>query len=323
MRTGETVFRRMFAIGRIGIGVACCLVLPLYLQAQVEITLENKFIDLYKDRVTIEAQYTVDKAHVRPNPPSKDGDLHIAGRCPEAQLPVVAEIMNAAAEKSAVGEIHQVESTGRAVAMTGVWRLWCEHAGNYEQVQGKALDAFTTTNPAHVFEIHPVTKLEDEALLDSLHPIRGFIPKRAQDAFTRYEGMQCKIIPDPGGTTTTLVTKGLGYNYVEFLLEVPSKIQEVTDGCFLRTAAMDLTGEVLVQDLRMAFVKGSKPEAELRRRKAGDTMHVLGIPRIDLALVAWRADHAKDRPYVLDWGLPYEIVIVGVYPATSSSMPVH
>jgi len=42
-------------------------------------------------------------------------------------------------------------------------------------------------------------------------------------------------------------------------------------------------------------------------------MVVLGIPRVDLALVSWRARNAPKRPEVLTWNLPYEIIVVGVY----------
>ena len=42
-------------------------------------------------------------------------------------------------------------------------------------------------------------------------------------------------------------------------------------------------------------------------------MHVLGIPRIDLALVSYRTRVADTRPEVLEWNLPYELIVVGVY----------
>ena len=54
--------------------------------AEIQITLKNDFIEQYKDRATIEATYTVDKAHAKPNAPAKDGDMHVAGRAPEIGL---------------------------------------------------------------------------------------------------------------------------------------------------------------------------------------------------------------------------------------------
>ena len=52
-------------------------------QPGIVTTLKNSFINDFKDRVTIDAKYTVDKAHAHPNAPAKDGDMHIAGRAPE------------------------------------------------------------------------------------------------------------------------------------------------------------------------------------------------------------------------------------------------
>jgi hypothetical protein len=69
-----------------------------FLLANIEITLKNDFIEQYKDKATISVSFVVDKAHKRPNPPKKDGDLHAAGRADEVGLPMVAEIMNAASQ---------------------------------------------------------------------------------------------------------------------------------------------------------------------------------------------------------------------------------
>jgi len=71
--------------------------MPALAPAQIKIALGRSFIEQHKNRVTIAATFTIDRAQERPNTPSKDGDLHVAGRAPEMQLPVVAEIMNPAA----------------------------------------------------------------------------------------------------------------------------------------------------------------------------------------------------------------------------------
>jgi hypothetical protein len=38
---------------------------------------------------------------------------------------------------------------------------------------------------------------------------------------------------------------------------------------------------------------------------------VLGMPRLNLSLVSFRASHGGTDPDVLSWNLPYEMVIVG------------
>lgn len=61
-------------------------------------------------------------------------------------------------------------------------------------------------------------------------------------------------------------------------------------------------------------------------------MHALGMPRVSLALVSWRVacaandtshagvpqDCSIKYPDVLDWGLPYEMVILADYGGSRS-----
>jgi hypothetical protein len=85
--------------------------------------------------VTLGTDYIIDKAHPSPNPGAKDGDMHVAGRSKAIGLPIVAEIMNAAGQSGAMGLVHSKEGKNEMVSLTGVWRLWCEHAGEDVQVQ--------------------------------------------------------------------------------------------------------------------------------------------------------------------------------------------
>src|SRR5437763_15313753 len=115
--------------------------------AQVVIKLNNSFIQEFANRATITATYSVVKSHHKPNPPSKDGDTHSAGTAPEIGLAAVAEIMNAKDQKAALNAILAVEgSSNETVTITGAWRLWPEHAGGEDQVQGAASPPFDTTN---------------------------------------------------------------------------------------------------------------------------------------------------------------------------------
>ena len=74
----------------------------------------------------------------------------------------------------------------------------------------------------------------------------------------------------------------------------------------------------------MVFVKGTKPEKTVRNLQKGQCMHALGMPRLDLALVSWRVSCSKNQvpntpncsdkfPDVLEWGIPYEIVVLADY----------
>lgn len=282
--------------------------------AQVVIKLNNSFINDFKNRATIDATYTVVKTHHKANPAAKDGDIHAAGTAPEIGLATVAEIMNAKEKKPAMDAIIAVEGKDKTVKITGAWRLWPEHAGGTDQVQDAAIPPFNTTNPDHVFQIHPISKVNAIDTRSSFHPIAGFKPKDAENAFTHYENMRCKIIP--GSQQTTLMTNMAGFNYVKFrmdLIDDPVALSS-GDGTVAFASVSTLDDGLLVRKRRMVFVKGTPPEKAVSKMHKGGHMVVLGIPRIDLALVAFRVQHAADQPEVLDWNLPYEIVVVGIFP---------
>jgi hypothetical protein len=285
--------------------------------AETTITLNNTFIEKYKDRVTIDTHFIVDKAAKNPHRAAEDGDLHVAGRADEVQLPMVAEIQNAKFYRPAIDVIHESEG-GDPIKLTGVWRIWAEHADDGDQVQGDDVAPIKKTNPPHVFEVHPVTNLKEISLLSSLKPIEGYRTKEADAAFTKYENIPCEITTSP--TTTTITTRMAGYNHVEFILELNEDDQKVVeDGRFVMCQVHDLDGELIAHNRRMVFVKGSEPEKRVATLKKGGRLHVVALPRLDLALVSWRVRHAPTKPEVLKWRFPYELIVIGVYDETPES----
>src|SRR4051794_13541615 len=113
------------------LGLLCCVLVTPGLggpqkeqqtgsQGNIQIALTKKFIQDYKDRVTIDADdFIIDKAHKQPNPASKDGDIHVAGRAESIGLPIVAEVMNAKFQKAALKRIHAREGTGQKIKVSG------------------------------------------------------------------------------------------------------------------------------------------------------------------------------------------------------------
>ena len=277
----------------------------------VSIEINRPFIERYQNRVTIRTAFTVDQAMLAPLPAPLDGDFHFAGRAPQVALPLVAEIAHAGEEKAAVDLVHAAEGRHVTLRVTGVWRIWPEHAGRTKEQQGKPLPEFDTDNPAHVFEVHPVTRINRISLLDSFTPVKGFSPGDAERTFEIYQKARCTLKVTPK-TVSIVADNGL-YNDVEFIMKLASDPQlEVRDGRFVIASAMDLHGKLLVARLRMAFVRGTAPEEAVKHLKSGDQLQVYGMPRFDFAEVARRAksgsDTSKPQP------LPYEIVILGVYP---------
>ncbi len=209
--------------------------------SEIKITLNDSFIRTYKDRATIDVLFTVDKASKRAKPAFLDGDFHIAGRAPGIGLPVVAEIKNSAFEKEALDLIHRFEGTGEPIRMSGAWRIWPEHAGSGEEVQGEELPGFDITDPDHVFEIHPVTYVKDKSILDSFRPVEGYSPGKADTVFQSYKNTKCRIIPE--NKATTIITRKGAFNDVEFVMEISDGRQDIArDGRFVNAKCAEFEG---------------------------------------------------------------------------------
>jgi hypothetical protein len=278
------------------------------------IRLQQSFIERYADRVTITADFVIEHAHRKPNKPIDDGDLHFAGKSVNIRLPTVAEIMNAAEEPAAMGVVHRLEGTDRSVRVTGVWRLWAEHPDRAGQVQGAVFPVAVDTNPKHVFEIHPITNIDRVSATRSLHPILGYSPTKAKKAFDHYENRRCKIVP--ALQTTIIDTPKAIYNYAEFRIKVPANFQKLVDGKRVEATVLDLNGKVLVPKRAMVFANGTPPEAALRRLPPDRVLHVLGIPRVSLQSIKQVSETLNNSPEnrVAARKLPYEMIIVGIYP---------
>lgn len=294
--------------------------------ADLNIVLKNDFIEKYKNRATITAQFTV-VATSKVHPASQDADIHIAGRSDDVGLPMVAEIMNAKGEPGALKAVKAAENSGEPVTVAGAWRIWSEHGGINDQVQGAPVTV-TDSNPPHVFEIHPVSEFDNKSVLKSVQPIKGYKPKDAHDAFMAYEGISSVITP--GTDTTTIRTVTAGYNYVKFIMELnedPTHETDESDGRSVFAKVYDTDCELLLHKRRMIFVKDTPSEKRIKTLHQGNQLVVLGLPRIDLSLVSFRTGCDKDPgckqkfPDVLQWSLPYEIIVVGVYGTASCPTP--
>lgn len=279
----------------------------------IEIRLNKSFIERFKDRVTIDAMVTVDRVMPEPVPAALDGDLHFSGRSRQIRLPVVGEIANAALHKDAMDIAHHFGGSGKPLSVSGVWRIWPEHSGSKTETQGKPLGAYSMANPDHVFEIHPITRLNDLGLLDSFIPVEGFKPGDDNRTIGIYEKATCTLKVDR--ETIAIVTQQGLYNDVEFTMEIADNEQQVVDdGRFVNAVAKDRKGAVLAPHVRMVFAKGTPPELAVRNLKRGDKLRVFGIPRLSLAEISRRARASATDPAALAGPLPYEIIVIGVYP---------
>lgn len=299
---------------------ACALMAVFFAGSQLHagtLVLSSKFVKDNKDRATITIQLEVDEHLTHPHKIDKggnDGDIHMAGRSDDVKLPLVAEIMNAAApgQKSSLQLLNQ-SSAAKKIPVTGVFRLWFEHPSPSQMVQGNSVPAPADSNPDHVFEVHPITQFGGSSDLNSLVPIPQYKAYPAATAFPKYEALKSTL--KNNGTAISITATKAGYNYTEFVMELAAKPSPTPggDGLLVLATVFDVSdGEEPVVDglRRMVFVKGTKPADEVAKLGKGDRLHVLGIPRVNLSEVMAAAQPGKS----VNTRLPYEMIIVAVLP---------
>ena len=301
--------------------VALLVAAPLTANADITVSLTRGFVKKYKDRATLSTEFEVFKYHKSPNTigtGSKDGDVHIAGRDNVVLLPMVAEIINGKREKDTFNFLLGMDE-GDSISLVGVWRLWFEHPGSEDQIQGASVPEPEDTNPDHIFEFHPVTKFGNFDCRDSFLPIadesKEFRGYPADVAFPSYEKRPGTITKTNNGIMIT--SNKAAYNYVEFQMKLTGNPKEVTDGYIVlanvyNAGASDEEDPLTEQPRRMIFVKDSPPADKIATMSKGDTLHVLGIPRVNLNEVLAIADGLPNHDEYAFGGLPYEIIIVAV-----------
>jgi hypothetical protein len=282
----------------------------------VPLGLKTTFIDQVKNKATINTNLKID-AH--PNSPhsikssGNDGDIHMAGRDSVFLLPLVVEIINARLEAAAMRLLKE-SSPDQPLNISGVWRIWFEHVGKTkEQMQGKKVPVPANSNPDHVCEIHPVTRFGNVDVLDSFVEIKGYEAYPASKTFPYYDDIDATIKASSSGIT---ISSGQSkYNYTEFMITLAGKPKDVGDGFIVLAQVFDTENDeepVIPDDRRMIFVKGTPPADKLLKMKKGDELHVLGIPRVNLAEVAALASKHGNKPF--ETKLPYEMIIVAILP---------
>jgi hypothetical protein len=296
------------------------------------LNLSPDFVNRNMNRATISIQFELDAHLTSPHAISSsgdDGDVHMAGRAPEVQLPMVAEIMNAGLDGQAASlNLMNQTAAGQTIPVVGAWRIWFEHPSSGDQTQGDPVDLPANSNPDHVFEIHPITQFGPNNIsVSSFVPIdepgsgtpassEDYSAYAAAKAFASYEKLQSTISVSDSAVSITATRAG--YNYAEFLIQPVDQVLPGDDGTFVRANVFDVSDPetpVTAAPRRMVFVTGTQPETALKALPAGQMLHVLGIPRVNLAEVAALSGSGIDMP------LPYEMIIVAVFSDGSTGVP--
>src|ERR1043166_3340985 len=313
---------------QIGFLIIALISAPLVCHGKMVLGLDKTFIETFKDKATITTHFHIDAvpAHANPHPigdGSDDGDIHMAGRDSAIRLPLVAEIINARKENPSLTFLKNLVDNGefgKEVDLTGVWRIWFEHLSSTPQLQNGNFPVPNDSGMAHAFELHPVTMFGAFDVHDSFVPIESptkkFQGKDAHEAFNGEYDTLTADITTKGDQVEITSSRGT-LNYANFIMKLAAKPVSVGDGSIVSAkvfAVGDEDAPVLSRNVRMVFVKGTPPAEKLKSLAKGDSIHVMGVPRVNLHAVSLIVN--KLAPNEAWHGpLPYEMIIVAVFPA--------
>jgi hypothetical protein len=173
--------------------------------------------------------------------------------------------------------------------------------------------------------MHPITSFDGQDIADSsLVPIangsKTYEAYPAQTAFGAYDKLTATI--SATDTAVTITSGKAGYNYAEFIIELAGQPQLASqtdpndNGVFVLANVYDLSDPetpVTSDVRRMVFVENTEPAKQVLALAKGGRMHVLGIPRVNLADVA-----ALGPVDSVNGALPYEMIVVAVLPDSNA-----
>lgn len=282
--------------------------------------LSKAFVDRVKNTAIIETDFSVDRTLKKPHridSGGDDGDIHAAGRDTTVKLPLVVEITNAGMESQKPALDAMIAAVGQPkIPITGIWRVWFEHAGKKPQIQGSPVPKPANTNPDHVFELHPLNEVNGNDCTLSFQPIPDYDAYDAERAFAEeYEKLTCTIRVT--NTAIQIDSKKAGINHTEFRMQLLGKPKKGSGSALFALADIydidDEEEKVNSDPVRMVFVDGTPAAQAVADLGDGDRMNLLGIPRVDLNKVATIAKGlTANKTY--RGPLPYEIIVVAQLP---------
>lgn len=145
-----------------------------------ELQLRESLLQAQRDRITATVTAVVDHIGEAAHSLEDDCDLHVALRSRDVRVAFIGEVKNACSEKPP-GTIRAFwsqriseETHGRAVPVTGVFRIWLEHppSGGTVQTEAERVPWYGNSNPDHQVELHPITRIGSLDFLGHVKRIR-------------------------------------------------------------------------------------------------------------------------------------------------------
>jgi hypothetical protein len=286
-----------------------------------ELRLRESLLAAQRDRVTADITAVVDHLGATAHPIGEDCDLHVPLRSRDIRVPFIGEVKNACSEKPPgtslafwSDQIYE-ETHGRAVTVSGAFRLWLEHppTGTTPQTEAARVPWYANSNPDHQVELHPITKIGALDFFGHVKRIRD-----GAQVFTGFGNPQLKTIVKKKLTIQRITVAGepyirlvgtkTGNNHWNLRARVSLAPEALADGTRLRLDI--LQGNQVVPGalgLSAVTIAGTAADAAVQPLVSGDIIRFQALIRMHLATILAAISSAATEIM-----LPVEFVILDV-----------
>ncbi len=252
-----------------------------------ELRLRKELVKQQANRALIATHGRFDHVKSTVNGLDADCDLHAPVRVDEIKVAVVSEFMNACSTGLKPAQAEGLTQND-AAEIVGVFRIWFEHPGKKDDVltEEEELAPYTTSNPAHAIEIHPVVRAGGQDFFTAIGPIekegkqyKAKGPTQLRMLLKRKVTIQ-EFDGQDGDLYVSVESGCCLANYFRLDAVLTSAPKKTEDG-HLATVDIVLGQTVVTRGLRLFSIAGTAADTALKPLKKNAKLTFWGITRMD------------------------------------------
>ncbi|MCH7570892.1 MAG: hypothetical protein IH919_10060 [Deltaproteobacteria bacterium] len=306
-------------IGLVGTAFTCIffLIFPSHSLA-AELWLRESLVKKHARDILVTIHAVPDHIGKRAHPLKEGCDLDVPLRSEDINVPILGKIKNACSYPEGITSTYwsnRLKSLeGHSVEVEGVLRVWLGHPpkGGKIQCECDGLPLYANSNPDHMVEIHPLTRLGSISFLSMTREIQ-----KGGDPYVSYLGgkisstlnkrrITIRRVQKAGETYLAIKGPRTGYDHWTVLAVVMSIAEERRGGHAFDVGVIQRKG-FMERNLLALTIKGTPADAGVETLQVNDEVVLFGIVRLDLALIEKKARQAwRTIP------MPYELIVLDI-----------
>jgi hypothetical protein len=314
----------MYDIPALELHMRCFLVLFVFLSIvpyhllAAELWLRESLVKKHAKDILVTIQAIPDHIGKRAHPIKAGCDLDVPLRSEDITVPTLGKIQNACSYPGGVTPSYWSKKLktfeGQRMEAEGVLRIWLEQPpkGGKRQCECDVLPLYANSNPDHMVELHPLTRLGNSSFLAMTREIqKGDTPYVSNlggklPSILGRKKIAIRRVHREGETYIVIKGPRTGYSHWTILAVVMSIAEKRRGGHAFDVAVIHRDG-FMKRNLSALTIEGTAADEGVETLQVNDEVVLFGILRLDLALIERKARQA--------WrtiAMPYELIVLDI-----------